>query len=295
MAVHVLARTESVTELAERHQVSRRFVSQQAAKGAQALAQAFAPQAKDEEVLFYLPVTKAWLRQVVLGLVLLCHSSFRGVIAFFRDLLDCPVSLGSVHAIVREAVSVAQQINAAQDLCRVRAGSHDELFQAGQPVLAGIDLDSTYCYLLAAVAHRDAETWGIHLLDLTEQGLHPDYTVADGGRGLRAGQALAWPGVPCNGDVFHGLQELTRLTATLERRAYAAIAQRDALEQQMDQAKHHRQGRALSQRLARARTQEASALRLADFDPLDAARHPRPLRYLRPALTPLPAKPSMTL
>jgi hypothetical protein len=39
--------------------------------------------------------------------------------------------------------------------------------------------------------------------------------------------------------VFHGLQELTRLTATLERRAYAAIAQRDALEQQMDQAKHH--------------------------------------------------------
>ena len=264
MAVHVLARTESVTELAERHQVSRRFVSQQAAKGAQALAQAFAPQAKDEEVLFYLPVTKAWLRQVVLGLVLLCHSSFRGVIAFFRDLLDCPVSLGSVHAIVRQAVSAAQQINAAQDLCRVRAGSHDELFQAGQPVLAGIDLDSTYCYLLAAVAHRDAETWGIHLLDLTEQGLHPDYTVADGGRGLRAGQALAWPGVPCNGDVFHGLQELTRLSATLERRAYAAIAQRDALEQQRNQAKHHRQGRALSQRLARARTQEASALRLAD-------------------------------
>jgi hypothetical protein len=32
----------------------------------------------------------------------------------------------------------------------------------------------------------------------------------------------------------------------------------------MDQAKHHRQGRALSPRLARARTPEASALRLAD-------------------------------
>jgi hypothetical protein len=208
------------------------------------LTQAFVPSAQDEEVLFYLPVTKAWLRQVVLGLVLLCHSSFRGAIAFFRDLLDCPLSLGSVHAIVRQAVSSAHQVNAAQDLCRVRAGSHDELFQAGQPVLTGIDLDSTYCYLLAPVAHRDAETWGIHLLGLAEQGLHPDYTVADGGRGLRAGPSfatsgLAWPGVPCHGDVFHGLQEFTRLTATLERRAYAAIAQRDALEQQMDQAKHH--------------------------------------------------------
>lgn len=264
LALQVLARTESVTELAGRHQVSRQFLYQQATQGAQALAQAFAPQAKDEEVLFYLPVTKAWLRQVVLGLVLLCHSSFRGVIAFFRDLLDCPVSLGSVHAIVRQAVSLAQQVNAAQDLARVRATSHDELFQAGLPVLTGIDLDSTYCYLLAPVAHRDAETWGIHLLELAEQGLHPDYTVAGGGRGLRAGQALAWPEVPCHGDVFHGLQELTRLTATLERHAYAAIAQRDALEQQMNQAKHHHQGRARAQRLARARRQEASALRLAD-------------------------------
>ncbi len=105
---------------------------------------------------------------------------------------------------------------------------------------------------------------GFTWLHLAEPGLHPSYTVADGGRGLRAGQALAWPEVPCHGDVFHGLRELTRLSATLERHAYAAIAQRDALEQQMDQAKHHRQGRALSQRLARARIQEASALRLAD-------------------------------
>jgi hypothetical protein len=264
LALQVLAGREPVMELAQRHGVSRKFAYQQATKGAQALAQAFAPSAQDAEVLFYLPVTKAWLRQVVLGLVLLCHSSFRGVIAFFRDLLDCPLSLGSVHHIVHQAVSIARQINADQDLSRVRASSHDELFQAGQPVLAGIDLDSTYCYLLAPEAHRDAETWGIHLLDLTEQGLHPDYTVADGGRGLRAGQALAWPGVPCHGDVFHGLRELTRLSATLEQRAYAAIAQRDALEQRMQKAKQHRQGRCLSQRLARARIQEASALRLAD-------------------------------
>ena len=54
------------------------------------------------------------------------------MITFFRDLLDCPLSLGSVHSIVRQAVSIAHQVNAAQDLSRVRAGSHDELFQAGQ-------------------------------------------------------------------------------------------------------------------------------------------------------------------
>lgn len=265
LAVQVLAGSGSVTELAERHQISRKFLYQQADKGAHALQQAFQPVAlAEEEVLFYLPVTKAWLRQVVLGLVLLCHSSFRGVIAFCRDLLDQPIALGTVHNIVREAVVEARQSNARQDLARVQAGSHDELFQGRQPVLVGIDLDSTYCYLLTPEAHRDAETWAVHLLDLTDQGLHPAYTVADGGQGLRAGQALAWPEVPCDGDVFHGLQPLTSLVTRLENRAYAAIARREVLERQMQQAKRQQQGRSLSQRLARARLSETTAIRLAD-------------------------------
>ena len=56
----------------------------------------------------------------------------------------------------------------------------------------------------------------IHLWDLTAKGLQPDYTVADGGKGLRAGQALAWPELPCHGDVFHALQELGQLSQTLD-------------------------------------------------------------------------------
>ena len=265
LALQVLARSEPVTELSVRHQVSRKFLYQQADKGEQALAQAFqSPPSGEEEVLFYLPVTRAWLRQVVLGLVLLCHSSYRGVMAFFQDLLDQPIALGTVHNIVQEAVVEARQINARQDLSRVRAGRHDELFQGQQPVLVGMDLDSTYCYLLAREAHRDAETWAIHLWDLADQGLQPDYVVADGGQGLRAGQALAWTGVACDGDVFHGLQTLTRLVTTLEKRAYAAIARREEQERQMQQAKQRRRGRALSQPLARARAREATALRLAD-------------------------------
>jgi hypothetical protein len=250
--------------LAEQHQVSRKFLYQQAHKGEQALEQAFEPTPRDEEVLFYLPVTRAWLRQAVLVLVLVCHSSFRGVIGFFRDLLDERIALGTVHNIVAEAVGEARRINAQQDLTGVRAGSHDELFQGRQPVLVGIDLDSTYCYLLAPEAHRDAETWAVHLLDLAEQGLQPDYTVADGGQGLRTGQALAWPEVACDGDVFHGLQPITRLVETLDKRAYGAIAQREKLEQQMQQAKHQGQGRSLSKALADARAQEARAIGLAD-------------------------------
>ena len=68
----------------------------QADKGEQALTQMFSPPPSAEKVLFYLPVTKAWLQQGVLAVVLLCHSSFRGVIEFFGTVLDCPLALGSV-------------------------------------------------------------------------------------------------------------------------------------------------------------------------------------------------------
>jgi len=64
------------------------------------LAQAFAAkQSDDHQVLFYLPVTKAWLRQLVLGLLLICHSSFRGVVELLRDLFDYSLSVGTVHNI----------------------------------------------------------------------------------------------------------------------------------------------------------------------------------------------------
>ena len=45
--------------------------------------------------------------------------------------------------------------------------------------------------------HRDATTWGVHLLELSDQGMKPAHTIADGGKGLRSGQKEARPDVPC--------------------------------------------------------------------------------------------------
>jgi len=83
---------------------------------------------------------------------------------------------------------------------------HDELFQGATPVLAGVDAASSYCYLLAAEGRRDADTWGVRLLDAAQQGLRPDHTIADAGQGLRAGQRAAWGETPCHGDVFHTIR-----------------------------------------------------------------------------------------
>lgn len=264
LSLEVLARTKPVSHLAQNYGLSRKFLYQQAAKASDALDEAFMAPADDEKVLFYLPVTKNWIRQFVLALILICHSSFRGVIEILEAVFDYhSLSLGTIHNIASEAVQKAQQINNAQDLSGIRVGIADEIFQASKPVLVGMDAKSTYCYLLAAEDHRDETTWGVHLLELAEKGLHPDYTIADGGRGLWAGQAAAWDNVPCHGDVFHAERELGKLAFFLENRALGCTTMLQKLERKMQRAKNQGKGQSLSKKLAQARKAQAEAVTLA--------------------------------
>ena len=78
LAIQALAGSETVCDLAARHGVSRKFVYQQAHKASAALDEAFSPVVRDDEVLFELAVTGAWWRQVIVGLTLICRSSYRG-------------------------------------------------------------------------------------------------------------------------------------------------------------------------------------------------------------------------
>ena len=225
LALQALAGAESIRGLATEHAVSRKFIYQQVDTAKEALQEAFAPEQDDAtKVLFYLPVTKQWLEQAFLGLTLICHSSIRGISEFCRDLLDYPVSVGKVHNVLQAAVGQARAYNRQQDLSGVRIGAHDEIFQSGWPVLVGADVRSSFCYLLSREEQRDAETWAIRMLELQDRGFRPEATIADAGSGLRAGQALAMPGTPCRGDVFHALQLVQPLVTFLENRAYEAIA-----------------------------------------------------------------------
>ncbi|MBI4490026.1 MAG: hypothetical protein HY694_13135 [Deltaproteobacteria bacterium] len=262
LALQVLSRSQPVSQLAREHGVSRKFLYHQADKAHQALEEAFDPPQDEADVLFFLPVTRAWLRSFVLALIFICHASFRGVVELFRDLLDTPISIGTVHNIVGQAVVEARRVNAREDLSAIFIGAHDEIFQSNQPVLVGCDAVSTYCYLLAQEEGRDATTWGVHLLELEQRGLRPDHIVADFGKGLRAGQAQAWPEVPCWGDHFHIVQELVQTATCLENRALAAMAFRQKLEQKMATARRKTQGQTLSKRLAGARKAEVQTVEL---------------------------------
>jgi len=264
LSVQVLARTKPVTALAATNGVSRKFLYNNAAKAESALDKVFNPIPEDEEVLFYLPITKKWIRHFIQELILVCHSSFRGAIELLRDMFNYEISIGTIHNVIQEAIKKARHINNSEDLSPIRVGAPDEIFQAGKPVLVGCDVKSTYCYLLSLEEHRDETTWGVHLLDLAERGLDPNYTIADAAKGLRAGQTAAWGAKPCHGDVFHCERDLTKLVTYLERRALGCISACAKLEQKMEDAKKRGNGHKLSKKLGLARQAEIKALKLAE-------------------------------
>jgi hypothetical protein len=266
IGVQALAGAQSITNLADEFDVSRKFVSRQAGIAERALDDAFDPEPADDGVLFYLPVTKRWLKQLVLGLVLICHSPLRGVLELLRDLLDYHISLGTIFNIVRAAIAPARQHNQAPHLSRVRIGAHDEIFQARRPVLVGVDAQSCYCYLLSREERRDADTWGVRLLELQERGFKPDYVVADAGLSLRAAQAEVLPDVPCRSDVFHALQEVTEVVRILENRAYEAMLPCARLQRTIAQQRQRgrRLERSLVKRCTDAIKKQGPAIALAD-------------------------------
>jgi hypothetical protein len=132
-------------------------------------------------------------------------------------------------------------------------------------VLVGVDADSTFCYLLSLEEHRDAETWGVRLLELQDRGFAPEATVADAGSGLRAGQTLAMPGVPCHGDVFHILQTVQSLHTFLENRAYGTIgAVADLRRKKARLRRRGQRAQGIAVKLGHAEREEVRSVTLAD-------------------------------
>jgi hypothetical protein len=224
IGIQAIKGEDPIAHVAEHYGVSRKFVYQQKGKALEGISKAFEDQTSKDQILFHIPVTKQWLSQVVLALIFICRASYQGVSEFFRDILDCHISKGTVHNIVHEHLEKAKKINALQDLSEVQEGLHDEIYQCGKPVLVGCCARSTYCYLLSLEETCDANAWGVHLLDLKEkQKLSPNFTVIDGGKAARCGQKEAWPETPAHGDVFHALHPFSEIVAYLENRALSAL------------------------------------------------------------------------
>ena len=191
------------------------------------------------------------------------------MVELLRDLFDWISPWAPCTTSSHSAVEPARAISRRSDLAGVRIGAHDEIFQAGHPVLVGVDTASTYCYLLSLEEHRDADTWGVRLLELVDQGFDPEATVADAGSGLRAGQARPCPRSPV--EAMSSTSSATwAVVSFLENRAYGALETCERHQRRARPSAAARPARArqvsasAAQRLRRARAASDEAVALAD-------------------------------
>lgn len=229
IALQVITNNQKITEIAKTNQVSRNFVYAQKNKAVQGIDNAFLA-ANDNDVLFYLPVTKKWIISFVLCLILHCRASYRGIHKLFADAFDYDISIGTIHTIMQAAATNAKTINTQQDLSAITIAAHDELFHKNKPILTGIDIPTLYCHLLSKEERRDGDTWAINLLDLQKQQFKPTRVIADDGTGLRSGHEMVYWNIPCDADNFHITKDLIDMRRYFRNRLKSAITLRRALE-----------------------------------------------------------------
>ena len=194
----------SKTALSETYEISRPTVYAAGAAAESVLRSHFeAPLLQGAAV--DVRVDDAQLRRAVVALRVLAPNAIRPI----EDLVPLlypgvKVSYGTIQHMLVEAEARAARFNAQVSLGGVEAGALDEMFSQGEPVLAGVDLDSGYLFGLSLSATRDGEAWAGLLREGQAQGLGLSVVVK-------------------RDDCFHVLYEMHKVRRRMERRAYAAI------------------------------------------------------------------------
>lgn len=168
-------------------------------------------------------VDKAFVERFVVAAALIGNCPFRGIVELMEAVLPVSVSIGTVHGICAKAIARARELNSGETLESVKHAAIDEIFQNSTPVFAGVDLATLYTFLLCEQPDRSGTTWWCALEQCREQGFSPESVIGDGGLGLRKGMAECFPDVPCDGDVFHALREVTLVLGHLEKKVLGAM------------------------------------------------------------------------
>ena len=174
-------------------------------------------------------VDDAQLRRAVVALRVLAPNAIRPI----EDLLPVlypgvKVSYGTIQAMLVEAEARAGRLNAQAPLVGIEAGALDEMFSQGEPVLAGMDLDSGYLFGLSLSPTRDAAAWAQVLRAGQGQGLSLSVVVKDAARGIAAGVGEVFPDAEQRDDCFHVFYEMNKVRGRLERRAYEDSSERSS-------------------------------------------------------------------
>ncbi len=209
---------------------------------------------QNQEILFYLPITKPWLEQYAL-----VHfqqgTSYRGVIYSFETLFDLKRSIGWCHTVIHNASDTVQWLQKTEDLSNIKISANDEVFDGSKPILTSVCTNSLYCPLLKTSEDRQAETWEAELKRLAlHHRYNPHSCILDGSTSLQAGHKLALENATIIYDTFHITSDFKEMKRFINNQLKSAKTNLNTIIDRLEKAKHE-------QKIQKLKRQKAVAQR----------------------------------
>jgi len=187
-------------------------------------------------------VTSKDIDRAILSLALDAHAPLEGI----QRVLTCMYgeeayrSIGYISELLTRAGAFAREITRTIPLQGIHQGANDELFDAGDhPVLTGVDVESTYIYLMLDMNDRKGETWELAMETLKDLGLNLKVAISDAGSGLLKGVRAAFPDADVQMDVFHVLRDLGRSVHQFKAHVLTSVAECYDLEKTVARCRKH--------------------------------------------------------
>ena len=225
----------ATTTLGKFFGISRPTVYEAKATAKKVLGRHFESEITDATHVF---VDDAQLKRAIVALRIMSPNAIRPI----EDLL--PILYPSIHTpsygVVQQILAVAEKnasaYNEKADLSQIHVGALDEMFSQGDPVLAGVDLETGYLFLLSLEANRGGSDWEKTLKQGNNQGLALEIVVKDAARGIADGVNRVFPDAEQRDDCFHAHYAMSKHRLILERRAYGAISRELELQNKLEKA-----------------------------------------------------------
>lgn len=214
----------AITSIANHFSISRKAVY----KARNAVLKALNELVRDKnepEYITTVGVDKSQLRRAIVALSITSANSIRAIQEQIPIIYPgCTVSFGYIQGVIVEAQEQAALFNKMVPLANIQSIAVDEMFSQGDPVLAGIDLDSGFLFSLSHEQCRDGATWARVLDEAREQGMEPAHVVKDGAKGIAKGIEMTFDDIEQRDDAFHAVYLAGKSRLKLEHKAYRCIA-----------------------------------------------------------------------
>ena len=178
--------------------------------------------------------------RIIVSLAVVGRAPIQGIQEHIGSIYGVKVSTGTISNVINKAAKAAEAFDKTIDLSGIKVGANDEIFQGDMPVLTGIDLRSTYVYLLEAASNRTADTWEIYLLDRKEYGLNLEESINDGAKAIKKGVTEAYPDIQIQLDVWHALELIGKRVTIYGRKAYSLISEEEEIRQRIGKKGGHK-------------------------------------------------------